>query len=85
MPKNFIMKMCALLQVQCSYSVFINLTSFYGTLRQQNCYILNFGWPTETSIPQIDLSTDLNLELKGSASLKDTAPSGCLSVIIGDY
>ena len=51
-------------------------------LRDQNCFALNFGWPTEMIIPFISLSLSskiaLNIDL-----IKKSAPSGCFLVMIG--
>ena len=51
-------------------------------LRSQNCFVLNFQWPTEITLPSMTMSlsakNDVDIQL-----LKTSAPSGCFVVLVG--
>ena len=59
-----------------------------GGSKIQNCYILNFGWPDEISLPQLKFSLiRKNMSKKSIVKsieiLRTTAPSNCFYVFIG--
>ena len=54
----------------------------FNILRDQNCFAINFGWPTEMKIPFISLSLSSKIALNID-QIKKSAPSGCYLVMIG--
>ena len=51
-------------------------------LRSQNCFALNYQWPSQITLPSMtmSLSPDSNVDIQ---QLIKTAPSGCLVVLVG--
>ena len=49
----------------------------------QNCFVLNFGWSEEISLPQLILSLEDDEALDISMNVRRNAPSNCQIVLIG--
>ena len=54
-------------------------------LNSQNCFAINFGWPTEISIPSTTLSLKSKSPLNSYILKKfvKSTPSGCILVMVG--
>ena len=51
-------------------------------VRAQNCFVLNFGWPVEISLPSISVSLNSKLTVDIEV-IRKTAPSNCFIVLVG--
>ena len=51
-------------------------------LRSQNCFVLNFQWPSVITLPSITLTlrSEYNVDIE---LLRTSAPSGCFVVLVG--
>ena len=49
-------------------------------LRSQNCFALNFQWPSVIDLPSLTLSLDKSIDM---TPFKASAPSGCFIVLVG--
>ena len=51
-------------------------------LRSQNCFALNYQWPSQITLPSItmSLSSDNNVDVQ---KLRTSAPNGCFVILVG--
>ena len=55
----------------------------FDVFKNQNCYILNFGWSLEISIPMFLFNENVDIDTVYTETMRVSSPSNCFIVLIG--